>query len=327
MVSGNLRPRAWRRPRGRGCFSGNVPAPCVQGGIIARRWLARSLALWCRSSRRGSGPLRACRRASIGGDVPSIAVGYPNGDLEQREIREIVGDEVDRLPLKYRCAMDLCYFQGMTHEQAARQLDWPLATVKSRQTRCRLRLRRAGSPRHCARRGGIDHRALQSVPRGRSPGACAVDLALFRATRSRRGAANGRPSYEGGTSDDDVAKVAGGRGDHRCLRQHHGGGPGPSSTGGASSKAAPSRRDLPAPEPALTRGTRKLSSGTTVEVLAISPYPSGPDTWWRPDGTPLPRSPHDPSRDNVNAGENKVSRTDSSCASQISRRVKRSSGR
>jgi hypothetical protein len=47
---------------------------------------------------------------------------------------------------------------------------------------------------------------------------------------------------------------------------------------------------------------RTLSSGATIEVVGISPHPSGPKTWWRPDGTPLPQPPCDPFRANIGAG-------------------------
>jgi RND family efflux transporter MFP subunit len=50
--------------------------------------------------------------------------------------------EVERLPAKYRLPIVLCYFEGLTHEQAASRLCWPVGTVKIRLTRARDRLRR-----------------------------------------------------------------------------------------------------------------------------------------------------------------------------------------
>ena len=38
-----------------------------------------------------------------------------------------------------------------------------------------------------------------------------------------------------------------------------------------------------------------MAGGATVEVVAVSSFPSGPKTWWRPDGTPLDEAPADPS--------------------------------
>jgi RNA polymerase sigma factor (sigma-70 family) len=58
---------------------------------------------------------------------------------------------IERLPAKYREPIVLCYLEGLTHEQAASQLCWPLGTVKTRLTRGRERLRRrlSGLDRSC----------------------------------------------------------------------------------------------------------------------------------------------------------------------------------
>jgi RNA polymerase sigma-70 factor (ECF subfamily) len=53
-----------------------------------------------------------------------------------------VWDGVDRLPESLRAAVVLCYLEGLTHEQAAARLDWPVGTVRSRLARARDRLRR-----------------------------------------------------------------------------------------------------------------------------------------------------------------------------------------
>jgi RNA polymerase sigma factor (sigma-70 family) len=49
--------------------------------------------------------------------------------------------EIDRLPEKYRLPIVLCYLEGLTHEQAASRLRWPVGTVKTRLSRGRGRLR------------------------------------------------------------------------------------------------------------------------------------------------------------------------------------------
>jgi beta-lactamase regulating signal transducer with metallopeptidase domain len=38
----------------------------------------------------------------------------------------------------------------------------------------------------------------------------------------------------------------------------------------------------------------RLPQGMTIEVVGVSPVPSGPATWWGPDGTPLAEAPCDP---------------------------------
>ncbi len=47
------------------------------------------------------------------------------------------------------------------------------------------------------------------------------------------------------------------------------------------------------------RWVRSLPSGAIIELIGISSFPSGPDTWWRPDGTPLHPAPCDPMRPGI----------------------------
>ena len=63
-------------------------------------------------------------------------------------------------------------------------------------------------------------------------------------------------------------------------------------------KAQPKPRSKPAREPSEKtvkdrRWVRSLPSGETLEVVGISSFPTGPDSWWRPDGTPLHQAPCD----------------------------------
>ena len=53
----------------------------------------------------------------------------------------VLHEEVARLPERYRVPLVLCYLVGLTHEQAAQQLRWPVGTVKTRLARGRERLR------------------------------------------------------------------------------------------------------------------------------------------------------------------------------------------
>src|SRR5262249_49711001 len=73
----------------------------------------------------------------------------PAGPLGQDdgEFRVVLHQEIRRLPEKYRVPVLLCYLEGLTHEEAARQLGWPLGTVKGRLGRARDLLRRRVSRR------------------------------------------------------------------------------------------------------------------------------------------------------------------------------------
>ena len=89
----------------------------------------------CAAARRG-------RRERLGVAVEAAA-SDPSG--EDPELHKILDEEINRLPLKYRAPIVLCYLEGRTHEEAARQLQWPLGTVKGRLARARSLLE-FGSP-------------------------------------------------------------------------------------------------------------------------------------------------------------------------------------
>jgi RNA polymerase sigma factor (sigma-70 family) len=98
------------------------------------------------------------RRRTLGIEQvdPHARVSHPGENLETVRILD---DELSRLPWKYRAPLVLCYLQSNSHDQAARQLNWPIGTVKGRLARARDLLR-----------GRL-------VRRGLAPGAVAITLA------------------------------------------------------------------------------------------------------------------------------------------------------
>ncbi len=118
-------------------------------------------------------------RDHAGGSVPGDSV----------ELRELVGKELERLPDSYRQPLILCYLDGLTHQEAARKLGWPVGTVKVRLVRGRRMLRDRLRGRKIAFGAGL----LLLLPRSRR--ALAVTEPLVESTvRAASLAAGGRRS-------------------------------------------------------------------------------------------------------------------------------------
>jgi polysaccharide biosynthesis/export protein len=59
-------------------------------------------------------------------------------EAEHAEFGPVIQDEVRHLPEKYRTVVVLCYWEGLTHEQAAVQLGCPVGTIRSRLARAAI---------------------------------------------------------------------------------------------------------------------------------------------------------------------------------------------
>jgi RNA polymerase sigma-70 factor (ECF subfamily) len=66
----------------------------------------------------------------------------PSADVERRDLRRVLDDELLRLPEKYRAPVVLCDLEGHTREEAARRLGWPTGSMSRRLDRARSLLRR-----------------------------------------------------------------------------------------------------------------------------------------------------------------------------------------
>ena len=121
----------------------------VAGRVAARARVERAR----RRAAEQQGGLRIATATDTGGD---------GGD--RVELNPAVEAEVLRLPEKYRAVVVLCYWEGLTHEQAAAQLGCPLGTVRSRMARARSLLQRRLSRRGLEPVAGAMVAAFDSLP-------------------------------------------------------------------------------------------------------------------------------------------------------------------
>jgi RNA polymerase sigma factor (sigma-70 family) len=80
------------------------------------------------------------RPAPLSGDEP-MPTPDPILDMTLRELRTVLHEELRQLPERYRAPLVLCYLEGKTQEEAARQLGWSRGAVRGRVNRGRDRLR------------------------------------------------------------------------------------------------------------------------------------------------------------------------------------------
>lgn len=120
---------------------------------VARRVAARARDQAARRRRR--------EPVSLDRDVAGRPRSSPEPDLS-----EILDQELNRLPARYRSPMVLCYLEGRTHEEAARDLGWPVGTVKGRLARAREILRDRLTRRGFEPMSGVVLEATRSNLRG-----------------------------------------------------------------------------------------------------------------------------------------------------------------
>ncbi|QEH32380.1 ECF RNA polymerase sigma factor SigE [Aquisphaera giovannonii] len=98
-------------------------------------WLHGAAARTAGCARAAAARRRRHERAAAG--MLKLAVlSEPTDDLAG-----VLHEELDRLPERLRAPILLCHLEGLSHEQAAEALAWPVGTVRSRLSRGRERLR------------------------------------------------------------------------------------------------------------------------------------------------------------------------------------------
>jgi RNA polymerase sigma factor (sigma-70 family) len=146
--------------------AGSIGRRQAVGGWLYRVALRVALRARARASRRADRETRAA-------DVPA-AERTP--DVVWSDLRPVLDEEVSRLPAKYRAPFVLCYLDGKTNEEAARELGCPKGTVLSRLAWARERLRARLTRRGLTLSAGLLAAALAANT------AAAVPTALVEAT-------------------------------------------------------------------------------------------------------------------------------------------------
>ncbi|MCI0462615.1 MAG: sigma-70 family RNA polymerase sigma factor [Gemmataceae bacterium] len=83
----------------------------------------------------------AAQRAQHERQRPPPAPEAPTDSTERADLRAVLDEELARLAERYRAPVVLCYLEGKTTQEAARQLGCPRGTVLSRLAQARQRLR------------------------------------------------------------------------------------------------------------------------------------------------------------------------------------------
>ncbi len=101
---------------------------------------------------------RAARRRRHEARAATNSHPGPPEEITWRELRTVLDAELGRLPEKWRLPLILCYLEGRSQEEAARQLGWSKSTLLRR-----LEEARAALGRRLTRRGVVWPAALSAV--------------------------------------------------------------------------------------------------------------------------------------------------------------------
>ncbi len=111
-------------------------APSVRQPELLANWLYGVAYRTALHARR-----RASRRSEREREVATLSTVSGDSEMEARELRRVLDEELQALPEKYRAPLVLCYLEGMTNEEAARRLGWPSGSMSYRLARGRELLR------------------------------------------------------------------------------------------------------------------------------------------------------------------------------------------
>jgi RNA polymerase sigma factor (sigma-70 family) len=96
----------------------------------------------CRTAQkaRRTATRREARERRAAGPIEAV-VASSQQECEAADEYRVLHEELAGLPEKYRAPIVLCYFEGLTHDQAAESLNWPVGTMRGYLSRARDLLR------------------------------------------------------------------------------------------------------------------------------------------------------------------------------------------
>jgi RNA polymerase sigma factor (sigma-70 family) len=122
----------------------------------------------CRVALRARSDAARRRSRERAGAAAEAVPATDHDDVSRRELAAAIDEELARLPAKYRAPVVLCHVEGLSHDEAARQLGWPVGSVKGRLSRAREllkgRLARRGLAPAAGAIAALAHDARAAVP-------------------------------------------------------------------------------------------------------------------------------------------------------------------
>ena len=255
----------------------------------------------------------AARRRARERRGAEVAMTIRRGDDGDRDASETswpeLYEELGRLPDRFRLPIVLCHLEGLTYEQAARQLGCPVRTIQSRLARGRQRLRdrltrRGVAPAVLALPPDVASTVLSeswkqtTIEAAVRYAASGAATAIVPAAVAALAEGASRTMFlhrllKGAAAVLVIGTAVGGAGmairaqSPPPIRAQS-----PPPIRAQSPPSEPQRRPAAAPDDNRYRVT--MTGRTTFEVVAVSNHTyGGPKIWWRPDGTPLDRAPVD----------------------------------
>jgi RNA polymerase sigma factor (sigma-70 family) len=131
------------------------------------------------------GALRRARHERQVLQMPAVDDPHSAGGPAWDELRPVLDEELNRLPEKHRAPVVLCYLEGLTNEEAARQLCCPVGTLKTRLAQARRLLGQQLSRRGLALAAGLV--AAEGAAVGEAPPAALVGATVRAAALAAAG--------------------------------------------------------------------------------------------------------------------------------------------